>query len=270
MLLSDPAPTPYDWHFRLMGFEVRVTWLFWVMAAALGYEWAYQLDQIYDRWLQLPTPGLMVLLAIWVAGVLVSILVHELGHSLAFRLFGVSSHIVLYHFGGLAIPSGYGGSAPSRLKPAQQIIISAAGPLLQMSLAIFVGAIAIGLGLDLGSTGRWLQSLGVGLPQSELPGSAAQAALIDALIYPSFFWSLLNLLPILPLDGGRIVQHACSWWGGADGLYVASMVSVVAAGLGCYMALFHFQQQYLGLMLLLLGISSFQTLQQWGGYGRGW
>ncbi len=270
MLLSDPSPTPYDWHFRLWRFEVRVTWLFWVMAAALGYEWAYQLDQIYDRWLQLPTPGLMVLLAIWVAGVLVSILVHELGHALAFRRFGVSSHIVLYHFGGLAIPNAYSAGMPGRLRPPQQIIITAAGPMLQMALALLVAAIALGLGVDMGSTGHWLRGIGIELPVGQLPSSAAQAALIDALIYPSFFWSLLNLLPILPLDGGRIVQHAWSWWAGGDGLYVSSLVSVVVAGLGCYLALFHFQQQYLGLMLLLLGISSFQTLQQWGGYGRGW
>ena len=34
----------------------------------------------------------------------VSILVHEFGHALAFRRFGTDSHIVLWMFGGLAVP----------------------------------------------------------------------------------------------------------------------------------------------------------------------
>ncbi len=49
-------------------------------------------------------PGQGILLLMWIAAVFVSILIHELGHALAMRRYGISSYIVLYHFGGLAIP----------------------------------------------------------------------------------------------------------------------------------------------------------------------
>ena len=45
-----------------------------------------------------------ICMAIWTGAVLVSIVIHELGHAIAFRYYGIASDIVLYQFGGLAIP----------------------------------------------------------------------------------------------------------------------------------------------------------------------
>ena len=53
----------------------------------------------------------------WISVMFVSILVHELGHSLVMRYFGQSSHIVLYMLGGLAIPDS---SFTSFSRPARQ------------------------------------------------------------------------------------------------------------------------------------------------------
>ena len=63
MILSEPAPSQGDVHFRLLGFPVRITPFFWVVALIFG--------------IQGKSPPAKVLL--WVVAVLVSILIHELG-----------------------------------------------------------------------------------------------------------------------------------------------------------------------------------------------
>jgi len=125
VLLGEPARTEYDWNFQLLGIPIRVSPWFWALAALLGLQ---------------ATSNDLPLLLMWVLAVLVSIVVHEMGHSLCFRYYRMHSHIVLYHFGGLAIPDsfqasmGYGG----RSRPGQQLAIAAAGPAAQLALALLV------------------------------------------------------------------------------------------------------------------------------------
>ncbi|MDE0737366.1 MAG: hypothetical protein OSB47_16205, partial [Pirellulaceae bacterium] len=125
MLLGEPARTEYDWNFQLLGIPIRVSPWFWALAALLGLR---------------ATSNDLPLLLMWVLAVLISIVVHELGHSLCFRYYRINSHIVLYHFGGLAVPDsfqasmGYGG----RSRPGQQLAIAAAGPAAQLTLALLV------------------------------------------------------------------------------------------------------------------------------------
>ena len=125
MLLGEPARTEYDWNFQLLGIPIRISPWFWALAALLGLQ---------------ATSNDFPLLLMWVLAVLISIVVHELGHSLCFRYYRINSHIVLYHFGGLAVPDsfqasmGYGG----RSRPGQQLAIAAAGPAAQLALALLV------------------------------------------------------------------------------------------------------------------------------------
>ena len=84
-MLAIPAPTEYDVKFPLLGIPVRIHPLFWVMAAALGWE-------THDRFYVL----------VWVACVFVSILVHEFGHGLtAERVSRARPSVFLYLMGGL-------------------------------------------------------------------------------------------------------------------------------------------------------------------------
>ena len=68
------APTEFDLHFSVFGISVRVHPMFWLGTAILGSNWL--------------KAGIEYLL-IWIAVVLVSIVVHELGHAVAFRIFRV-------------------------------------------------------------------------------------------------------------------------------------------------------------------------------------
>jgi hypothetical protein len=61
-----------------------------------------------------------------------------------FRRFGQEARIVLYHFGGLAIPDGWG--RRRHLRPAERFLVSAAGPAAQLLLAAVVILVLRGAG----------------------------------------------------------------------------------------------------------------------------
>lgn len=259
-MLCEPARSPYDWNFFFFGISVRVTWLFWVISAVIGYHWAENLHNMYEYRLQLDTPGRPVLLAIWIGITFISILIHELGHSIAMRWYGISSYIVLYHFGGLAIPDGIGSwRRPNRGSHWEQVVISAAGPAFQLLFGGIVAAIAIASGLTIGSTSHYLDWL-IPIPKGELPSSAALMAIIDSTVYTSIFWALVNLLPVLPLDGGRIAQSLIGQHQRTSGLNEATVLSI---GVSAIVALYGFREQNpaLGMYFLIFAINNYQSLQ---------
>lgn len=270
MFLSSPSPTPYDWTFQFFGYPVRVHWSFWLIAAALGYNFAQNIDRTYFQE-ELQTPGTAALLIIWVITMFVSIFIHELGHCLAMAWYGIPSRIVLYYMGGLAIPEGmtsWRGARIRRPSPWNQFVISAAGPAAQLLFAAVVIVIAVALGYHPSTLvsyyveklfGReWISSLA-------MPQHAAVAALIEFSIYPSIMWALLNLIPVLPLDGGRIAQSLFGmfWKSNTEGLYEATILSIA---LGAIVGLWRLQSgdQFMGLMFIMLAASNFQTLQSMG------
>jgi stage IV sporulation protein FB len=180
--------------FTLLGFPVRIHWLFWLNSALLGGALGAQ------------TPAEMQRVAIWIAMVFLSILIHELGHALTMRKFGDRRvEIVLYAFGGLAIGSGW-------QERMQQILISAAGPAAQMAAGLLA----------------WLVYRAF-----PLEGALLQFA-FGNFIFISFFWGALNLLPIIPMDGGRISEAVL----GRSKERLALTISLVTAiALAAYMGL---------------------------------
>jgi stage IV sporulation protein FB len=115
---------------------------------------------------------------IFVVAGTISILVHEFGHALTARKYGASTHIVLQAFGGYA---AYTGSRMSRL---QSFLITAAGPAIQIALAVVAYVIS-----------RYLPNL-----------NETGAYFLNDLIGISLFWAILNLLPVMPLDGGQMLN----------------------------------------------------------------
>jgi len=262
VFLAEPAATPYDLNFRLLGVRIRVAPWFWLVALLLGWGWRNVSNQ----------PALV--LTLWVAAVFLSILVHEMGHAMAMRFYGIRSYIVLYQFGGLAIPEqysslmAYGGRRP-REDPVSQIVISAAGPATQLILAL---AIAIPLELS-----GFQMRFGVPFLEYVLPlrdGRAITSMPLELVLYflmsTSVLWALLNLLPVYPLDGGQIARNIFTLFHPAGGIRYSLILSIVT---GAAIAVYAFQSlkdPFLGLMFGLLAYSSFQILQAYsgrGGYG---
>ena len=161
--------------FRLFGFPVTVEPWHWAILAFCGG--ALGIKESED---------LLPVLLFMAAGV-VSILIHELGHALTMRVFG-GRHIsiVLHGMGGHAICQG----AP--FSRGQHILISLAGPLLQVACGLLVD-IAVKMSADTSGGATVLEASPV-------------YQLLYSFIDVSLFWAVLNLIPVYPMDGGQILR----------------------------------------------------------------
>ncbi|WP_164103356.1 site-2 protease family protein [Candidatus Laterigemmans baculatus] len=262
MLLAEPPESDYDLRFQLLGFPIRITWSFWLLALVFGYNLVQGVDNLFLN----ASPGPLPLLVLWTAAVLVSILIHELGHAVAFRLFGIRSSIVLYHFGGLAIPSS--GWRPVRSRPRSQrlenIVIAVAGPVAQLLLAaaVIVGVRLAGYQvLLLPEYVAWIPGVRGGEPIVEAGAFAA----VNFVIFPSIHWAILNLAPVWPLDGGRISRELVLMSGGT--LETAHWSSVLFGGI-CAVLAFQWGQLFLAILFASLAASSYQMLSTIGPWQR--
>lgn len=208
------------WRFNLFAFPVTVEPWFWVVSFLMGGG------------IEARGQEAIISVAIWIVVVFVSIVVHELGHALAGRRFGAHPEIGLHGMGGVAIMHG------GYFTRWQSIFVSAAGPLASLVLGAAVFALAL-----------WR------LPQHWV----AREALND-LLFVNFFWTAVNLLPILPLDGGQITRDLL----GPRRIQIAiwlGVICAVAVGLGA----FYMRQTFLGVMMLILAFSNFQNQNIQGG-----
>ncbi len=263
MLLQEPAESQYDLRFQLFGFPIRVTWSFWVGGLVFGFYLVQWMDQSLRDY----GPGIAALYVLWLLCLLVSILIHELGHAIAFRQNGVESSIVLYHFGGLAIPREFvGGRSASSLNARQDLWIAFAGPLAQFVSAAVIIAVMKWAGYIVPAFILSPLSLvgdQLGMLQGKDLDSAGLIAMTTFYIWPSIAWSILNLVPVWPLDGGRITRSLILIRGGNT--IQALWISLIAAGL---MAAYGFTQgqMFLGILFMSLAITNYQMIQQSGGW----
>lgn len=269
MFLSEPMPTRFDVHFSLMGVPIRISPFFWLMALLLGLGWAGN-----------SAPHLVM----WITAVFLSILVHELGHVWAFARYGIRSYVVLYHFGGLAVPAGDSSSFISSydtsfrysrgVRPPQQLVISAAGPAAELALGVLVFLAVRLAGYHLtypfSSEVYELPFVPFWISQDAQSTPLANSALNDMAVFivvPSIYWALFNLIPVFPLDGGQIARQLFLMFGGPNGLRNSLVLSIVAAG-GMAVYGFTHGQLFLALMFGSLAFSSYQLLTTT--YGGGW
>jgi Zn-dependent protease len=252
-VFGEPQRSPYDLRFRLFDFPVTVSPWFWLVALILGRGF---------------TGFGLFAVVLWILAVFLSILIHELGHTFAFRYFGISSHIVLYHFGGLAIPDSYGSSWGSRsIDPRANALISAAGPLAQMVAALLVmGLVGIsGHGFIGGFS--FLERI-LPIPNGEPFASQPLNLFLFSFCIVSLFWALLNLVPVYPLDGGQITRNVLIAGGANQPVQASLMISICAAAAVALYCL-RMQDIFLTLMFGMLAYSSYQALNQGGGFGGG-
>ena len=199
---------------RLFGFPVAIHWFFWVLATLIG---PFQIAN---------SPQGVRILLIWIGVVVVSILVHELGHAFAYRKYGGRPQIILHSMGGVAMAHGH-------FNRKQLIIITLGGPFFGLALgAIF-----------------WSFSVWIGLVEN-----IYVAVLFLFMIKVNIFWSLLNLLPILPLDGGQLLSHLMH---GRRAVLRGQIGAGCAALVG--MALFYFYGSLFS--LLIFGFLAYQNYQ---------
>ena len=152
--------------FYLFGIPVRVQPWFWVTLALIGGGLGAN-DALS-----------MLNVVMFVLAGFVSVLVHELGHALTVRKFGLPTAITLIAFGGFAsYPAGI-------LNRKRSFLVTAAGPALQLALGILVILIRFFV---------------------QIPPESLLNTFTFYLLLVSIVWALLNCLPIYPMDGGQML-----------------------------------------------------------------
>jgi len=207
-------------HFHVAGIPVRVHPLFFLVAFASGWG-------LRDEFARL---------ALWMAIVFVSVLLHELGHALAFRRYGCPSAIELHGLGGTTT-----GQDAERLTHRQSAWVSFAGP---------------GMGFLLGGL-VWGLSRFTPLGQ---PGGLADEA-VRQLLWVNVGWGLFNLLPLQPLDGGHLLASAVRVRSGYRYERVLHGIGIVTA-LGVLALAVGWSQPWMGLLALLFGVMNFEQLRR--------
>lgn len=130
--------------------------------------------------------------------VFVIVVLHEYGHALTARRFGVATRdITLLPIGGVA-----------RLEqmprePRQELLIALAGPAVNVALAAIIYAV--------------LAATRGGAAPGELAaqgGDFFRSGLLRQLLSINLGLALFNLIPAFPMDGGRVLRAALAWRGG--------------------------------------------------------
>jgi stage IV sporulation protein FB len=177
-----------------------------------------------------------------IVGILLSILLHELGHAFAGRPFKAHvSHIELTGLGGIA---HFERSLPRSV--LARTVIYLAGP-------------AVNLGLWYGFDALAQQAAGSGAPNLAFP--------LARLSELNFILMAFNLLPAYPLDGGWTLDSWLGWLLGPvwSVRIVACLGLVVATGLVVFWAL-PARSIFMIFIALFLAMANWQRLQSAGGW----
>jgi len=125
--------------------------------------------------------------ALYVLAIFASVLLHELGHTLVARQYGIrTTEIVMYPIGGV--------SRPERIpKGREEFWIAISGPLVNAAIAAGLFA--------------WLATQHKFVP-IELLRDPTDANLAQRIATGNFLLFAFNLLPAYPMDGGRVLRAA--------------------------------------------------------------
>lgn len=168
----------------------------------------------------------------WVMVVFFSVLIHEAGHAIAAQLCGKSTLIELSFLGGTTY------FRPEGLKKWQLFLIALSGPVFGFLLFLFSSFI---------------------LEHTAESSSFYYGFKIASIV--NFFWTIFNLLPILPLDGGQLLRILFEALFKNKGLLISGISSVVFS-LALAVIGFIFGQYFIGSLLFLFAFQNFELIRQ--------
>jgi Zn-dependent protease len=153
-----------------------------------------------------------------------SVLWHELGHAFGYRFFGHKPEIRLMGVFGLTCAR-----TKRPIRPAEAVVITAAGPIAGFLLA------------------------GVCMGLNSLTTPAGSHGVLFYLVVMNLVLNTINLLPAVPLDGGRIMMSLLAMVAPRSGDKIGYGISILAAGAALLWALSQDDKIF---ALILLGIFS--------------
>lgn len=240
-MLGSTEVTPYDLRFQLLGIPVRVHPLFWVVMVLLS-----------------ASTNSLLAVSVFVACAFVSVLVHELGHGLSSRATGNEPVGIVLHAMG-----GYCQFVPRRQTTAQRLFVLLMGPgagFLLMTVVLAVGNAAYGI-----HPADALAMVGIGggdpiAAHLRLPPVPAVRLAYLFLLEINFWWGVLNLFPIWPLDGGQVAAVVLGAVNPRHGQRWAHVVSLLTAG--AIAVFWASREQYMmALWFGYFGYINYQSLQ---------
>jgi Zn-dependent protease/predicted transcriptional regulator len=165
------------------GIPVRVHWTFGVLLLFILYTIVSNKD--LKLW-----QGIAYLLVFLTT--FLCVILHEYGHALTGKKFGIKTHdIIMSPLGGLARMSSMAE------KPMHEFFITIAGPLVNLSLGVFIGLVMYFI------TGKW--------SMNQMTYDFDKPEEFVRLLMPiNLYLFLFNLIPAFPMDGGRILRSLLS------------------------------------------------------------
>jgi len=202
--------------FKLFGFAVRVD-ASWLLLAFL-VTWSLAEGLFPHHYENLSTSTCWLMGIGGAVGLFLSIAIHELGHSLVARKFGIPiKDITLFIFGGVAEMEDEPPDAKS------EFLMAIAGPVTSLILAAVMGGIYLAV-------------------RSAFSSVAPAYAVFGYLALLNTLLAGFNLLPAFPLDGGRVLRAAL--WAWRDNLrWATHIASQIGGGFG--------------IVLIILGVLAF-------------
>jgi Zn-dependent protease len=212
----------------IFGTKIYIHWSFWILAIFVF------LTNLSRGW------GAAVSALGFVFSVFGCVFLHELGHVLAARYFGRPTlDINLLPIGGVARIQG------GKLDPWPDGWIALAGPTVNFAIATLLL-----LGLSIGA-----------LPSLEW-AKFSELSWAQQLLVANIALAVFNLLPLFPLDGGRILRALlCYFTSRQNAVDISARVGQWGSGLWILFCLWHLD--FIGVLfgIVLFGINSFQRIQ---------
>ena len=204
--------------FSIFGIPVEIQPWFWLTLGLLGSLWTGD---------GASAAGILMIFLFILAG-FISVLVHELGHALVGRKFGAQTAITLHAFGGYALFPG------ANFTRWQDFLVTAAGPAVQVVLG--------GIFLAISLTAEGIPPLG--------------RSFVFFVWIISFYWALLNLIPMLPLDGGRLLASIL----GPDRIGLTLKIGIGVGVLTAITILYFTGRPFFPMFLGLMAFQNWQEL----------
>lgn len=162
------------------------------------------------------------------AGLLVGVVLHEMGHALTARRFGAKNvSITLFALGGVTTYP-----PPRGLTPGRKFLIAAAGSALALAFGI---PVLLAFRADL-FTNRTIELVAVGFWVATV------------------FWGILNWVPIRPLDGGQMLTSALQIFMPERGANIAKVISIVFAA-GAVIWLYQAGQEFAAIYVAFIAFA---------------
>lgn len=205
--------------FNIFKIPVRVEPIFWLTMGFIGF----MLNQGQ------PSDQLFLRIALFIMAGFISILIHELGHALMIKKYRLPTQVVLSSFGGYAThPAGV-------LDRKQSFLVTLGGPLTQ---AIFGVALLFAY------------------PYLGVEGNLV-SYFVKVFYTVSILWAILNCVPVLPLDGGRMLESIL----GPKKIKLTVTISLVAAVVLCIVG-FMFKAPLAGIFMAMFAFQNYQMLER--------